>query len=120
MRRLLSVLVVLLAACSSPTSVDSGLMTVSASDNYVTLSNYTAEPVSYDIGTPEIFGPLVDRVCAIPEGCFRSVAAHASVRIAYENIRGYRAGAQTVIVNHWHGLGFAPADSVHHVEIAFR
>ncbi len=120
MRRLVSGLVILLAACSTPTSVDSGLLAVSASSNKVTLSNHTAEPVSYLIATPAYLALYDPGPCRLPEGCNESVAANSTITIPFERIRGYQPGERTAVVVHWRGLAGPPVDSVHRLVIALR
>jgi len=120
MHRLVSVLVVVLAGCATPTGVDSGLLRVSAQNSAVTLSNYSAEPVSYIIATPSYLALADPAQCTRPSGCTASVAANATIEVAYAQIAGYQRGERTALVVHWRGLSGAAADSVHRLEITLR
>jgi len=120
MRHILLASLITITACSTPTSVDSGLLLVSSRPHAVTLSNHTSDPVSYLIGTPAYFALYDPGPCALPEGCNKSVAANASVTIPNDQIGGYRVGERTAVVIHWRGLGPMPADGPQRLEIPLR
>jgi len=120
MRHILLASLITITACSTPTSVDSGLLLVSSRPHAVTLSNHTSDPVSYLIGTPAYFALYDPGPCALPEGCNKSVAPNASVTIPNDQIGGYRVGERTAVVIHWRGLGPMPADGPQRLEILLR
>ena len=121
MNRLLSLLLVLLAACSFPTSANDTLISVSTRANSVTISNHLAEPVSYFVAAPAYYDPLYDfPPCGIPKGCNTSVPAHSAVTIPYQQILSYRPGDRTAFVEHWRGLAPALNDSVHRLKIELQ
>jgi len=120
MRHALLACLVAIAACSTPTSVDSGLLLASSRPHAVTLSNHTSDPVSYVIGTPDFFALYDPGPCALPEGCNKSIAPNESVTIPNVEIGGYHVGEQTAIVLHWAGLGPMPTDGLRRLEIRLR
>ncbi|MGI8400629.1 MAG: hypothetical protein ACR2NS_03350 [Gemmatimonadaceae bacterium] len=93
---------------------------MSASSNTVTLSNHAAEPVSYLIATPGYLALYDPGPCRLPESCYASVAANATITIPYEQIRGFESGQRTAVVVHWRGLGDLTNGSAEYLEITLR
>ncbi|HJP86902.1 MAG TPA: hypothetical protein VJ852_12985 [Gemmatimonadaceae bacterium] len=120
MRHVLLGSLIAIAACSTPTSVDSGLLLVTSRSHSVTLTNHASDPVSYLIGTPDYFALYDPGPCRLPEGCNKSLAPKESVTIPNDQIGGYHLGQTTAIVIHWRGLGGMPVDGPERLEIALR
>jgi hypothetical protein len=120
MRGLASLLLAFLVSCGTPTAVDSGLLRVSARNSSVTLSNHSAQPVSYIIATPS-FLELADPVpCAQPGGCQTSVPANGTITVPYGKIWGYGPGERRAVVVHWRGLDGTVVDSVRRLVVTLR
>ena len=117
MRGVVSLLLAFLAACGTPTAVDSGLLRVSAGNNSVRLSNHSADPVSYLIATPGFLELADPGPCTQPGGCQTSVPAGGAITVPYEKIWRYAPGERRAVVIHWRGLGGTVVDSVHRLVI---
>lgn len=113
-----------LLGCGEPTApVSSELLVADARQGTVRLANLTRESVYYHVVEREFAALALFAQCTNPVTCPK-VPARGTIEVDYDDVAGYKAGAEEAIVLHYRlvpaaGEGFRP-DSVRALVIALH